>query len=148
VSSYHEALSRGYHAVVTGVCKRARVPDLVRSPARGPVPGRLREAAAGNRSWHEGRGLSRRTAGGGAAGPGAGDGGPARVRAARPGGERGAGSHYAHDAQTFADRGADFVKIDECGGLPPELIPERKELNEKGNVDQSDQDSVSQRAWS
>ena len=115
------------------------------------MPGKLREAAAGNRSWHEGRGLSRPTAGGGAAGPGAGDGGPARVRAARPGvsAAQAATTPTTHGrSRTFADWGADYVKIDECGGLPPELIPERKELNEKGNVDQSDQDSVSQRAWS
>jgi alpha-galactosidase len=29
-----------------------------------------------------------------------------------------ADSHYAQDARTFSDWGADFVKIDECGGLP------------------------------
>jgi alpha-galactosidase len=34
------------------------------------------------------------------------------------GGTTAAGSHYAQDAQTFADWGVDFVKIDECGGLP------------------------------
>ena len=27
-------------------------------------------------------------------------------------------NHYAQDARTFADWGVDFVKIDECGGLP------------------------------
>jgi alpha-galactosidase len=27
-------------------------------------------------------------------------------------------NHYAQDAQTFADWGVDFVKVDECGGLP------------------------------
>jgi alpha-galactosidase len=34
------------------------------------------------------------------------------------GGTTAPGSHYALDAQTFADWGVDFVKIDECGGLP------------------------------
>ena len=34
------------------------------------------------------------------------------------GGTTASGNHYAQDAQTFADWGADFVKIDECGGLP------------------------------
>jgi hypothetical protein len=92
------------------------------SSGREPDPGLRAGGPAGGRPG---------TAGGGAAGPGAGDGGPARVRAARPGGERGAGSHYAHYAQTFADWAL------------TSLIPERKELNEKGNVDQSDQDSVS-----
>jgi alpha-galactosidase len=30
----------------------------------------------------------------------------------------GSWGHYAQDAQTFATWGADFVKVDECGGLP------------------------------
>jgi alpha-galactosidase len=34
------------------------------------------------------------------------------------GGTTASGNHYAQDAQTFADWGVDFVKIDECGGLP------------------------------
>jgi alpha-galactosidase len=34
------------------------------------------------------------------------------------GGTTAAGSHYAQDAATFAGWGVDFVKIDECGGLP------------------------------
>ena len=34
------------------------------------------------------------------------------------GGTTAADNHYAQDAQTFADWGIDFVKIDECGGLP------------------------------
>jgi alpha-galactosidase len=34
------------------------------------------------------------------------------------GGTTATDSHYAQDAQTFADWGVDFVKIDECGGLP------------------------------
>jgi len=34
------------------------------------------------------------------------------------GGTTAAASHYAQDAQTFASWGVDFVKIDECGGLP------------------------------
>ncbi|MBO0801744.1 MAG: glycoside hydrolase family 27 protein [Nocardiopsaceae bacterium] len=34
------------------------------------------------------------------------------------GGTTAAGNHYAQDARTFADWGVDFVKIDECGGLP------------------------------
>jgi alpha-galactosidase len=34
------------------------------------------------------------------------------------GGTTASDSHYAQDAQTFADWGVDFVKIDECGGLP------------------------------
>jgi alpha-galactosidase len=34
------------------------------------------------------------------------------------GGTTAAGNHYAQDAQTFASWGVDFVKIDECGGLP------------------------------
>jgi alpha-galactosidase len=34
------------------------------------------------------------------------------------GGTTAAGNHYAQDAQTFANWGVDFVKIDECGGLP------------------------------
>jgi alpha-galactosidase len=35
------------------------------------------------------------------------------------GGTAAAASHYAQDAATFAAWGVDFVKIDECGGLPP-----------------------------
>jgi alpha-galactosidase len=34
------------------------------------------------------------------------------------GGATALGNHYAQDAQTFADWGVDFVKVDECGGLP------------------------------
>jgi alpha-galactosidase len=34
------------------------------------------------------------------------------------GGTTAAGNHYAQDAQTIAAWGVDFVKIDECGGLP------------------------------
>jgi alpha-galactosidase len=34
------------------------------------------------------------------------------------GGTTASTDHYATDAQTFADWGVDFVKIDECGGLP------------------------------
>lgn len=34
------------------------------------------------------------------------------------GGTTGPGNHYAQDAQTFAGWHVDFVKIDECGGLP------------------------------
>ncbi|HEV3380668.1 MAG TPA: hypothetical protein VG142_06780 [Trebonia sp.] len=34
------------------------------------------------------------------------------------GGTTASDNHYAQDAQTFADWGVDFVKIDECGGLP------------------------------
>jgi alpha-galactosidase len=34
------------------------------------------------------------------------------------GGTTASGNYYAQDAQTFADWGVDFVKIDECGGLP------------------------------
>lgn len=34
------------------------------------------------------------------------------------GGTTAAANHYAQDAQTFANWGVDFVKIDECGGLP------------------------------
>lgn len=34
------------------------------------------------------------------------------------GGATASGSHYAQDARTFAGWGVDFVKIDECGGLP------------------------------
>jgi alpha-galactosidase len=34
------------------------------------------------------------------------------------GGTTASGNHYAQDAQTFADWGVDFVKIDECQGLP------------------------------
>jgi alpha-galactosidase len=34
------------------------------------------------------------------------------------GGTTAADNYYAQDAQTFADWGVDFVKIDECGGLP------------------------------
>lgn len=34
------------------------------------------------------------------------------------GGTTAAGNHYAQDAATFASWGVDFVKIDECGGLP------------------------------
>lgn len=34
------------------------------------------------------------------------------------GGTTASTSHYAQDAQTFAGWGVDFVKIDECGGLP------------------------------
>ena len=34
------------------------------------------------------------------------------------GGATASASHYAQDAQTFAGWGVDFVKIDECGGLP------------------------------
>jgi alpha-galactosidase len=34
------------------------------------------------------------------------------------GGATASDNHYAQDAQTFADWGVDFVKIDECGGLP------------------------------
>jgi alpha-galactosidase len=34
------------------------------------------------------------------------------------GGTTASNNHYAHDAQTFADWGIDFVKVDECGGLP------------------------------
>lgn len=34
------------------------------------------------------------------------------------GGSTASGNHYAQDARTFADWGVDFVKIDECGGLP------------------------------
>jgi alpha-galactosidase len=34
------------------------------------------------------------------------------------GGTTAADNHYAQDAQTFKDWGVDFVKIDECGGLP------------------------------
>lgn len=34
------------------------------------------------------------------------------------GGTTAAANHYAQDARTFADWGVDFVKIDECGGLP------------------------------
>ena len=35
------------------------------------------------------------------------------------GGTTTAANHYAQDAATFASWGVDFVKIDECGGLPP-----------------------------
>lgn len=34
------------------------------------------------------------------------------------GGSTAADNHYGQDARTFADWGVDFVKIDECGGLP------------------------------
>jgi alpha-galactosidase len=34
------------------------------------------------------------------------------------GGTSASDNHYAQDARTFADWGVDFVKIDECGGLP------------------------------
>ena len=34
------------------------------------------------------------------------------------GGTTASDNYYAQDAQTFADWGVDFVKIDECGGLP------------------------------
>jgi alpha-galactosidase len=34
------------------------------------------------------------------------------------GGTTASDNHYAQDAQTFAGWGVDFVKIDECGGLP------------------------------
>ena len=34
------------------------------------------------------------------------------------GGTTASDNHYAQDARTFADWGVDFVKIDECGGLP------------------------------
>ncbi len=34
------------------------------------------------------------------------------------GGTTASDNHYAPDAKTFADWGVDFVKIDECGGLP------------------------------
>lgn len=34
------------------------------------------------------------------------------------GGATASAGHYAQDAQTFAGWGVDFVKIDECGGLP------------------------------
>ena len=34
------------------------------------------------------------------------------------GGSTASGNYYAQDAQTFADWGVDFVKVDECGGLP------------------------------
>jgi alpha-galactosidase len=34
------------------------------------------------------------------------------------GGTTAANNHYAQDARTFASWGVDFVKIDECGGLP------------------------------
>jgi alpha-galactosidase len=34
------------------------------------------------------------------------------------GGTTASDNHYAEDARTFADWGVDFVKIDECGGLP------------------------------
>lgn len=34
------------------------------------------------------------------------------------GGTTASNNHYAQDAQTFADWGVDFVKIDECAGLP------------------------------
>jgi alpha-galactosidase len=34
------------------------------------------------------------------------------------GGATASGNHYAQDARTFAEWGVDFVKIDECGGLP------------------------------
>jgi alpha-galactosidase len=34
------------------------------------------------------------------------------------GGTTASGNYYAQDAQTFADWGVDFVKVDECGGLP------------------------------
>jgi len=34
------------------------------------------------------------------------------------GGTTASGNHYEQDAQTFADWGVDFVKVDECGGLP------------------------------
>lgn len=34
------------------------------------------------------------------------------------GGTTASDNHYAQDAATFADWGVDFVKIDECGGLP------------------------------
>jgi alpha-galactosidase len=34
------------------------------------------------------------------------------------GGTTAAANHYTQDARTFADWGVDFVKIDECGGLP------------------------------
>jgi alpha-galactosidase len=34
------------------------------------------------------------------------------------GGTTAASNHYAQDAKTFASWGVDFVKIDECGGLP------------------------------
>jgi alpha-galactosidase len=40
------------------------------------------------------------------------------VQAPGSGGTTAASNHYAQDAQTFADWGVDFVKIDECGGLP------------------------------
>jgi hypothetical protein len=41
---------------------------------------------------------------------------PWRLPAAR--GASPSDSHYARDAQAFAYWGVDFVKIDECGGLP------------------------------
>jgi alpha-galactosidase len=34
------------------------------------------------------------------------------------GGAAASGNYYTQDAQTFADWGVDFVKVDECGGLP------------------------------
>jgi alpha-galactosidase len=34
------------------------------------------------------------------------------------GGTTASGNYYAQDAQTFANWGVDFVKVDECGGLP------------------------------
>jgi alpha-galactosidase len=34
------------------------------------------------------------------------------------GGTTASNNHYAQDAATFADWGVDFVKVDECGGLP------------------------------
>jgi alpha-galactosidase len=34
------------------------------------------------------------------------------------GGTTASTNHYAQDARTFADWGVDFVKVDECGGLP------------------------------
>jgi alpha-galactosidase len=34
------------------------------------------------------------------------------------GGATASGNYYAQDAQTFAGWGVDFVKVDECGGLP------------------------------
>jgi alpha-galactosidase len=38
------------------------------------------------------------------------------------GGASASSNHYTQDAQTFASWGVDFVKIDECGGLPPDTI--------------------------
>jgi alpha-galactosidase len=46
----------------------------------------------------------------------------------------GSWAHYAQDAKTFAQWGVDFVKVDECGGLPTWMTPARltEEFQEYG----------------